>query len=525
MDAMASFVDEISEPILRVGLDGSLIFYNQASVPLLSHWGMSASDPVPEDIAEIIRHASAKGTPSLLDALVCHKTWEITVSPVPDKPWVNLYARNVTNQRRSETARLESEMRLRQVVRGAGLGLWDWYPQTGDVTFMGEFFRMLGYEDRPVGEYHQTVFFEAVHPEDVPRVQAAVWGSHHRGKEYNVEFRMKCADDSWKWILSSGSVVERDDNNKVVRMSGLHIDISARKHTEAEREELNRQLIQTAREAGMSEIATAVLHNVGNVLNSVQVSATMLKDQLEISRLERVSDVARMINQKIDQLGTFFAEDSRGQRLPGYLEQLAEQLAAERVVFSRELESLSTNLDHIKAIIATQQSFACTSGMVEPCRLDELVEEAVRLHSAATSRYGIVLEADLERLPELMLDKQKVMQILVNLLKNAQESLRDSLQDFKRIQITLRDLGDGRVVVKLHDNGTGIAPEMIDRIFHHGFTTKADGHGFGLHSCANFAKQMGGQLSAGSDGPGTGACFSVELPIRLPAELAQPVAY
>jgi two-component system NtrC family sensor kinase len=124
--------------------------------------------------------------------------------------------------------------------------------------------------------------------------------------------------------------------------------------------------------------------------------------------------------------------------------------------------------------------------------------------------------------PEVLVDRHKVLQILVNLLRNAKYALDAQALAEKRLEIAIASNGVGKVAITVRDNGIGIAPENLTKIFRHGFTTKKEGHGFGLHSGALAAKQLGGSLTCQSDGLGHGAAFTLELPMAAPAEAIKP---
>lgn len=122
------------------------------------------------------------------------------------------------------------------------------------------------------------------------------------------------------------------------------------------------------------------------------------------------------------------------------------------------------------------------------------------------------VERDFRPAPPVRVDKHKILQILTNLLRNAKHAVEDFGRPAGRIAVTI-DADGERSRIAVTDNGVGIAPENLTRIFRHGFTTKKNGHGFGLHSGANAAKEMSGRLSVHSAGPGTGATFTLELPV------------
>ena len=271
-------------------------------------------------------------------------------------------------------------------------------------------------------------------------------------------------------------------------------------------------LMDLSRQSGMAEIATGVLHNVGNVLNSVNVSSNLITDRLRGSRGAKLSRAAALMQAHAADLGTFITTDPKGKLLPEYFTKLAAHLEEERSDLLREAQQLVKNVDHIKEIVAMQQSYAQVAGLVEDLPAAELVEDAVRLHTGAFLRRGITIRREYQPAPPVRVDKHKVLQILINLLRNACQALEAGHATDKTLTLGIARGAGARIQVIVRDNGAGIPPEHLTRIFQHGFTTKANGHGFGLHSGALAAKEMGGALYAASDGPGRGATFILELP-------------
>ena len=295
----------------------------------------------------------------------------------------------------------------------------------------------------------------------------------------------------------------------------LRAEIEDRKRIEAEMEKTHREMMAISRQAGMAEVATSVLHNVGNVLNSVNVSTSLIADKMRQSKTGNVVKVAALIREHEKDLGNYLANDPKGRQLPEYLVQLAEHLTQEQGLVLGEIGSLVNNVVHIKEIVAMQQSYAKTSGVLESFKAAELVEDALRMNSGAVSRHNITINREFGQTPAILTDKHKVLQILVNLIRNAKYACDDSGRTDKQITLKIWN-GDGRVKISVVDNGVGIVPENLTRIFNHGFTTRKDGHGFGLHSGANAAKELGGKLMAFSEGSGRGATFTLELPAQQP---------
>jgi PAS domain S-box-containing protein len=297
----------------------------------------------------------------------------------------------------------------------------------------------------------------------------------------------------------------------------LFWDMTVFRETEEQLRLAQKELIETSRLAGIAEVATGVLHNLGNALNSVNTSAALALERLRKSKLPSVRKAAQLLLQQGDRLGEFFATDPRGRQLPGYLDQLAEHLQTERSEAIQELEALQHSIDHIKEIVAAQQSFAHVSGIVEIVPPAEIVEYALRISETSLTRHGVTVVREFSPAPAVKVERQKVLQVLVNLIRNAKEAMNEYRQSDKRLVLGVRVAPAGAVQIYAIDNGVGIAPENLTRIFAFGYTTKVTGHGFGLHSSANAAKEMGGSLVAHSEGPGKGATFILELPPADPA--------
>lgn len=290
-------------------------------------------------------------------------------------------------------------------------------------------------------------------------------------------------------------------------------DVTERKRSEAALAKLNQDLLETSRRAGMAEVATGVLHNVGNVLNSVNVAATCIAEQLRKSKGPNLTRVAALLKENEARLADYLSHDPKGRQLLPYLGQLAEHITAEQTAALRELAELQKHIEHIKDIVAMQQSLAKVSGVTEPVQVTELLEEALRIDQDSLKRHAIKVVKEISATPVITAEKHKVLQILVNLLRNAKQACDAVTRDDK--QITLRILAEAeRVSIAVADNGVGISPENLTRIFSHGFTTKKNGHGFGLHSGALAAREMGGALHVVSAGPGQGATFTLELPFQ-----------
>jgi signal transduction histidine kinase len=321
-----------------------------------------------------------------------------------------------------------------------------------------------------------------------------------------------CSDGSSIWHMTT-KVPWRNKDGEIIGTFGTSRDISDLKKAEAKIEETHKQLLETSRQAGMAEIATNVLHNIGNVLNSVNVSASLVVDNVKKCKVASLAKVAAMMQEHERDLGTFITSDAKGRQLPAYLGQLAEQLLADQKAAIIELELLVKNIEHIKDVVAMQQSYARVSGVREIINVRDLVEDGLRMNAGALARHRVEVVREFEDVPPINVDKHRVLQILVNLIRNAKYACDESGREDRQMTVRVAN-GEGRIKISVVDNGIGIPPENLARIFNHGFTTRKDGHGFGLHSGALAAKEMGGSLTAQSDGIGCGAAFTLELPVH-----------
>jgi PAS domain S-box-containing protein len=313
------------------------------------------------------------------------------------------------------------------------------------------------------------------------------------------------------WVLTS-KLPLRNEQGEIVGTFGLSKDVTKEKETELALERAQRELVDASRLAGMAEVATGVLHNVGNVLNSLNVSASVISTGLKQSKIENLSKITQLLREHAPDLAEFITLDPKGKKIPEYLESLAQHTAAERDRLLAEADSLQRNVDHIKEIVAMQQSYATMVSVIEPLDPVTLMEDSLRMNIGALARHSVTVVRDFKPAPQVLAEKSKVLQILVNLIRNAKYAADDGGRDDKAVTLRIETTAEGRVRLIVADNGVGIPADNLTRIFAHGFTTRVGGHGFGLHSSANAAKEMKGALTVHSDGPGKGAVFTLELP-------------
>lgn len=261
-------------------------------------------------------------------------------------------------------------------------------------------------------------------------------------------------------------------------------------------------------------ITPEVLHSVGKILDGVSVSTASLVQGVQNSRMASLSRAVELVGAHRGNLAEFVSQDERGRNLPAHLMQLTEVLLEEQRFLLTELQGLSASIQQLSQVFQGQPLLADIPGQVEPTSIRELIGAALLMTQAAFKRHGVRVDCELADTPTGLLDRGKCLRVLANLLTNAEEALRSIPAGQRRVIVRARSGGEHRVVIEISDTGAGIEPHLLPRIFQSGFTTKPGSQGNGLPFCAQAAKEMGGVLTARSDGPGRGATFTWDLPLE-----------
>jgi PAS domain S-box-containing protein len=418
---------------------------------------------------------------------------------------------DITERKRAEEALRESDERFSGAFEHAPIGVAIVSPDGRWLKVNRALCDLVGYSE---AELLARSFQEITAPEDLEssreKMRQLIAGET---RSFQIEKRYIHARGHLVTALTSVSLVFDRQGQPSYFIAQVQ-DITSRKLAETELAKTHEQLLDASRQAGMAEVATGVLHNVGNVLNSVNVSATLVANRVHNTKAANIAKIAALFDEHKGDLAGFLTGDSRGKTIPAYLGILAESLAAEQKTVLTELDELRKNVDYIKDIVAMQQTYATTSGIIEAVPVADMVEDALRINAGSLALQVIETIRDDQARLVVTTDKHKVIQILVNLVTNAVHACGESGRTGR--QITVRTTSDGRSAkIAIIDNGVGIPPENLTQIFNYGFTTRKQGHGFGLHTSALAAKQLGGSLTAQSAGTGCGATFALELPYKI----------
>ncbi|WP_414660263.1 ATP-binding protein [Horticoccus sp. 23ND18S-11] len=332
----------------------------------------------------------------------------------------------------------------------------------------------------------------------------------------------KClARDGTVTWLQTNKLPLRNAAGEIVGTFGLSKDVTPTREMELALDDAHKELVDASRMSGMAEVATGVLHNVGNVLTSLNVSAAVIATGLRQSKAESLGKLGSLLREHQPNLASFLTDDPKGRRVPEFLASLARHATDERARLLQEIGAIQKNIDHIMEIVSMQQTYATMLGTVEPLDPTGLMEDALRMNADSLHRHEVQIERDFQPVPAILGEKAKVLQILVNLIRNARTACEESQQVEKRLVLRIcPGTRADRVRLIVADNGVGIPADILTRIFAHGFTTRANGHGFGLHSAANAAREMKGTLTVESAGAGRGATFILDLPVSAAVSAA-----
>ena len=480
----------------------------------------SRTNPV---VVRSINRALSSGRMFRGDLLFCRKDgtaiWSSLVlvpSPTADRPssFFSGALTDISAQKIQEDQVKAREATFRGIFENAVEGIYQSTPDGNYLEVNPSLARMYGYKNpkqllSQVRDIQHEIYVDPTmrerFKEEIEKTDVV------HGLEYQVRRR----NGEIIWISESARVV-RDLRGRVQYYEGFIEEITARKQAEAALRASQAQLIETSRQVGMAEVATGVLHNMGNALNSINVSTTLIADKVRGLRVNGVAKAVALMEANAADLGKFFTSDPKGQKLPQYLAGLGERLLQEQAELQEEVQRLRKTLEHVNAIVAMQQNFAKGSSVAEEADPVDLVEDALRMSAGSLARHEVQVDRDYApSLPKVKVPKHQVLQILINLIRNAQNACAGANSQVKRLSLRVGLSRGGHFMrMEVADNGVGIPQENLARIFNHGFTTRKDGHGFGLHSGAVMAKQLGGSLTALSEGLGKGASFTLEIPLR-----------
>lgn len=430
---------------------------------------------------------------------------------------------DITDRKEAELALKQSETKFRTILQHNPVPMIISDVQ-GNVDHINDAF-INQFEYYPDSISNLDEFWEMAFPNETVREEAIhVWSeaaSNH------------ARDTVIHWRISRGSGDTRDVEVRVMDLGALTVtalnDVTEHKIAEGRIRELNQELalrvktrtaqLEATREkledathrAGMADLATGTIHNIGNILTSVNVSTEDLSSRLEKSKIKSLVVAGELLKQHEENLTEFITQDPKGKQIPNYFLRLGEKIKEEYEQLKEEIASLHGSIDIMRDVITAQQTYARKVDNSEHVAIVDLVEHAIKLQKHTLERSGTQLIRDFRETAVGNYPRVKLTHVLINLIKNACEAMEGNT-DNKPCLIIEIGFKDENRYISVKDNGSGIEPEVMNRIFKHGFTTKSTGHGFGLHTCNRWMQELGGSMDVVSEGRGQGATFTMYFP-------------
>ncbi len=375
---------------------------------------------------------------------------------------------------------------------------------------------MLGYEEKELIGKPSIDIFSSISISELIDI------NHTTKADVTKEIVYRTKDGNRVPVSFTHSIM-RDSNNNIEGIVCVAQNIKDRIEAEQQLAVTRSQLIESARKEGMSVIATGILHNLGNVLNSVNSSTEEITQIIKTSKVMSFMNANKLLREHTDNLSGFFSNNEKGRKLPGFYLKLGDVLLEENSRIGKSIKRVGDKISTMKGIIETQQEFAKAEGHSEQEDLPKVINDVLKIQKDLIESNGVHVAGDYEKPLRSKVHKFKLIQVLLNLVKNAVESMKgnDLLNKTRELKIETGEIDEKSDYLKVTDNGSGITVENLGKIFKHGFTTKETGHGFGLHASAASVAEMGGNISVESDGENQGASFVIKLPVQEEdAELA-----
>jgi PAS domain S-box-containing protein len=432
-----------------------------------------------------------------------------------------------------EEALRESKQRLDLALKGGDLGIWDNDLVTGRKTYDVRWAEMLGYS---LEEIHETEQWWEVHlhPKDKDWVLETV-SDHLRGETtfYEAEYRLMAKNGDWRWILDRGQVVEKDSQDRPTRVAGTHMDITTRKMTELELkkyqdnlvlmvemrtqelQQAEKELVNKAMEAGRAQLSAMVLHNIGNAVTPIGVFLSNLDGNRIDESIHYLEKCYEEMRSRGENLSLYLTQDPRGRSVFEFMGKLISSIKQHRTQDQESRGKVSAAVSYISEILTMQQAYAATGQEIKTrTDINALLTDAVHMQESAFEKRGIIVEKEFSPdLPQILIDKNRLMQVAVNIIKNGYEAIDFNPENNTEKRMILRTFyGDGRVGFSISDTGMGVDPEIIHRVFEFGESGKGSS-GFGLYYCRMFVEANRGVMTLESPGKGKGATVWVSFEI------------
>src|SRR5712692_1468238 len=491
-DRLRLVIDTIPAHVWSTRADGSVDFVNRRWLDttgltmehaLGSDW---ASVVHPDDLARYAdkwRSALAAGEPTESEVRLRrpdgnYRWWLTRTVPLRDElgnivKWYGT-AIDIEDRKRAEEALRRSEVYLADAQRLTCTGSWAWNVATRQSVYWSqENYRLLGF-DPEAGIPSDEVFYQRIHPEDRERVRReTILERLDESAHFDVDFRIVLPGGAIKYVRSMGHPV-RNISDDLLEYVGTSIDVTERKRADEERERLRQvqaDLAHLSRVTTMGELTASLAHEVNQPIAAAVTDANTCLRWLTRDRPD--------------------VEEARH--------------AASRIV--KDATRAGEIISRIRLV------FKKGAPQRELVDVNEVIREMIALLHGEVTRYSVSVRTELADLPHVMADRVQLQQVLMNLMINGIDAMKD-VDGTRDLIICSQQAEDSQLMISVSDTGVGLPPQQADQIFNAFFTTKPQGTGMGLRISRSIVESHGGRLWATDNSP-RGASFHLALPTKV----------
>jgi DNA-binding LacI/PurR family transcriptional regulator/signal transduction histidine kinase len=270
------------------------------------------------------------------------------------------------------------------------------------------------------------------------------------------------------------------------------------------------ELTEQAYREGMADISIEILHNIGNILNSINVSASLMKTATDSPLIPYLINANQLLSSHLEDLGNFIARDPKGMKLMQFYLKLGTYFAE----FKNQVLYNSTRLDEkIKSIvdlISAQQTYTGVNESIERHDIASILDDTIKLMAESIEKYQIQVTKDYRVRPQIMVQRLKLFHVLFNLINNAKTAMTETKADERKLTLTICEDEKGKYI-RISNNGYGPSHNLLEKIFDFGYPNPTTGYELGLHSCIKYMDEMGGKIWADANNPNQGTTFVLQF--------------
>ena len=400
--------------------------------------------------------------------------------------------------------RRKAEKEMRQIFDSSGDGMVLLSNDKSILQFNEQYCKMLGYTKAEIkGKSCMDFCFMS----GICNTDDCILNQIKRSERVEHDILLKRKDGSTIPTIMT-AVPYCNVNGEIIGTIQMFKDITYRI-------EAQKQVALQAEQRGKLEMSISILHDIGNAITGMESLVKIQKEDGKWPEDNALGMLQKMFKEKSDEIDQVIGS-GKGQQIQVFIDKLKRALAGRKKRLDDTSTKLLSAIGHVTDILYLQRMYA-NPNVVKPVLINvlELIQDSVSMFSASLKKRMITVNIEAQgHVPEIKLDRTRIMQVIINILNNACESF-DSVQsnNSRKLDIIISKKAENIEIV-ISDNAAGISTEQSTAVFDNGYTTKKNGSGIGLYQCKSIIESHGGNIDFSSDGPGRGASLTITLPIH-----------